>query len=80
MSPKPEGLVTTLVTLKENGYTIIPVNLGMTNSWPQVVPIAQRYQRKIDVVDVFRRSEFVLPIAEDAMPLAPKPFGFKMVL
>jgi predicted CoA-binding protein len=56
--------------LKEAGYTIIPVNpneeiiLGET-CYPDLSSIPG----KVDVVDIFRRSEDVLPIAEEAIKI-----------
>jgi predicted CoA-binding protein len=54
--------------LRENGYRIIPVNpseksvLGET-SYPDLASITER----VDVVDIFRRSEDVLPIVQEAI-------------
>ena len=54
--------------LKENGYSIIPVNpnektvLGET-SYPDLASIPE----KVDVVQVFRRSEEVPPVVRDAI-------------
>ncbi|MFC2070706.1 CoA-binding protein [Chloroflexota bacterium] len=59
--------------LKENGYKIIPVNpkeeeiLGET-CYPDLSSIPQR----VDIVDIFRRSEDVLPIAQEAVKIAAK--------
>ena len=59
--------------LKENGYTIIPVNpseeiiLGET-CYPDLSSIPG----KVDVVDIFRRSEDVLPIVEEAIMIGAK--------
>ncbi len=61
------------VYLKENGYTIIPVNpnekeiLGET-SYPDLssVPV------NVDLVDIFRRSEDVYPIVEEAVKIGAK--------
>ena len=74
MSPKPERPSHYVAMyLKDNGYTIIPVNPGHDEiaglkSYPSLKDIKE----KIDVVDVFRRSEFVLPIAEDAIAIGAK--------
>ena len=59
--------------LKEHGYKIIPVNpnentvLGQ-KSYPDLSSIPE----KIDVVDIFRRSEDVLPIALEAIRIGTK--------
>ena len=59
--------------LKENGYRIIPVNpaaeevLG-ERSYPSLTAIPE----KVDVVDIFRRSEEVPAIVEDAIKIGAK--------
>jgi predicted CoA-binding protein len=59
--------------LKEHGYKIIPVNpgektiLGET-SYPDLAAVPE----KIDVVDIFRRSEDVLPIVRQAIKIGTK--------
>lgn len=59
--------------LKEHSYKIIPVNpnekkvLGQ-KSFPDLSSIP----RKIDVVDIFRRSEDVPPIVRDAIKIGAK--------
>jgi predicted CoA-binding protein len=59
--------------LKEHGYKIIPVNpvekeiLGET-SYPDLTAIPV----KVDVVDIFRRSEEVLPIVRQAIQIGAK--------
>ena len=56
--------------LKENGYKIIPVNpvaneiLG-EKSYPDLASIPE----KVDVVDIFRKSEDVLPIVREAIKI-----------
>jgi predicted CoA-binding protein len=59
--------------LKNNGYTIIPVNPMIENtlgekSYPDLgsIPV------KIDVVDIFRKSEDVLPIVEEAVKIGAR--------
>ncbi|HAZ32048.1 MAG TPA: CoA-binding protein [Dehalococcoidia bacterium] len=59
--------------LKEQGFRIIPVNptaaeiLG-ERSYPDLSSIPGR----VDVVDIFRRSEEVLPIVEEAIKIGAK--------
>ncbi|MBT9163142.1 MAG: hypothetical protein DDT24_00045 [Chloroflexi bacterium] len=59
--------------LKEHGFRIIPVNptaeeiLG-ERSYPDLSSIPGR----VDVVDIFRRSEEVLPIVEEAIKIGAK--------
>ncbi|MFN2386818.1 MAG: CoA-binding protein [Thermoanaerobaculia bacterium] len=56
--------------LMENGYRVIPVNPGHREILGETcyrslgdIPTADR----IDIVDVFRRSEYVAPVAEEAI-------------
>ena len=74
MSPKPERPSHYVgMYLKEQGYDIIPVNpghkkiAGMT-SYPSLLDIPV----KVDVVDVFRRSEHAVPISEGAVEIGSK--------
>ena len=74
MSPKPERPSHYVAMyMKERGYNIIPVNPGHNEisgmkSFPSLLDIPQT----IDVVDVFRRSEYVLPIVESAVTVGAK--------
>ena len=74
MSPKPERPSHYVAMyLEEHGYNIIPVNPGHNEiagmkSYPSLLDIPQT----IDVVDVFRRSEYVLPIVESAVTVGAK--------
>ena len=59
--------------MKKNGYKIIPVNPFHDNilnetSFPNLLNIPC----PVDVVNVFRRSEFVLPIIKDAIKIKAK--------
>lgn len=59
--------------LIEQGYTVIPVNptvkevLGKT-SYASLSAIPQ----KVDVVDIFRKSEDVIPVVEEAIKIGAK--------
>ena len=74
MSPKPERPSHYVAMyLKENGYTIYPVNPGHKViagliCYPNLLEIPV----EVDVVDVFRRPEHVLPIAEETIEIGPK--------
>ncbi len=75
LSPK-EGRPSNIVAryLMENGYVIYPVNPGQTRildevCYPEITAIPHR----IEIVNIFRRSEDVLPIVEKAMTLRPLP-------
>ncbi|ACQ69212.1 CoA-binding protein [Thalassospira sp. MA62] len=50
------------------GYTVIPVN-PMLEEWNgrKAYPSVESIPGRIDIVDVFRRSEFLAGVAEDAV-------------
>ncbi len=60
--------------MKEHGYRIVPVNpfvnevLG-EKSYKSLLEIPDEIQKLIEVVDIFRRSEDVPPIVEQAISL-----------
>tara|TARA_B100000929_G_scaffold107520_1_gene85080 strand:+ start:331 stop:732 length:402 start_codon:yes stop_codon:yes gene_type:complete len=74
MSPKPERPSHYVAMyMKEKGYEIIPVNPGHKKiSGMTCYPSLLEIPYKIDVVDVFRRPEHVLPIAELAVEICAK--------
>lgn len=56
--------------LQSQGYRIIPVNPKIDSSlgekaYPSLLDVPE----KIDIVDIFRRSEFVEPVVEQAIQL-----------
>jgi predicted CoA-binding protein len=56
--------------LQENGYKIIPVNPAEKQILGEVCyPDLLSIPEKVDVVDIFRRSEDVLPIVEAAIKI-----------
>ena len=73
-SPKPERPSHYVAEyMRENGYRIIPVNPG----YPEVLgekcyPSLSAIPEKIDVVDVFRRSEEVPPVIDEAIKIGAK--------
>lgn len=61
--------------LKKHGFNVIPVNPAETEIlgekvYPDLLSIPENI--KLDVVDVFRRSEQVLPIVEQALARKPQ--------
>ena len=74
MSPKPQRPSHYVALyLKENGYNIIPVNPGHSEiagmkSYSNLLEIPS----KVDIVDVFRRSEHVVPIVKEAIEINAK--------
>lgn len=74
LSPKPErDSYLVAKYLLEHGYRVIPVNPAVEEvlgqkSYPDLTSLPE----PVDIVDVFRRSEFVPPIAEQAVALGAK--------
>ena len=74
MSPKlerPSHYVS--MYMKDQGYNIIPVNPGHDEiagikCYPSLLEISE----PVDVVDVFRRSEYIFPVAESAISIKAK--------
>ena len=59
--------------LIEVGYTIIPVNPGQDKILDQTCyPNLRDIPAPVDMVDIFRRPEEVLPIVEDAIAIGAK--------
>ena len=61
--------------LQARGYRIVPVNPGQREilgeqCFPDLATAAQHHT--IDIVDVFRRSEFAGAIVDHALPLLPR--------
>ena len=74
ISPKPERPSHYVsLYMSQNGYDIIPVNPGHDSimgksSYSSLLDIKEN----IDIVNVFRRSEYVLPIIHDAISIQAK--------
>ena len=74
MSPKPERPSHYVALyLRDNGYTIFPVNPGQDEiaglkCYPSLLDIP----KTVNIVNVFRRSEHVMPIAEAAIKIGAK--------
>ena len=61
--------------LQQSGYRILPVNPGHEEilneeSYPSLTAAAAEHE--IDIVDVFRRSELVGPIVDEAIRIKPR--------
>ena len=57
----------------ENGFEIIPVNPGHnTIAGLKSYPSLDKIPKKVDIVNVFRRSKFVESIAKDAVEIKAK--------
>jgi predicted CoA-binding protein len=74
LSPKPSRPSNQVAQyLKDAGYTIIPVNPGQnTLLGLPCYPDLQAIPGPVDMVDIFRRSEFVLPVVEEAITIKAK--------
>jgi predicted CoA-binding protein len=74
LSPKPERPSYTVASyLKEQGYKIIPVNPGAQEILGEVCyPDLGSISEPVDVVDIFRSSEEVPAIVEEAIKIGAK--------
>jgi predicted CoA-binding protein len=62
--------------LQERGYRMIPVNPGQAGQnilGQKVYATLSEIPEPVDMVDIFRASEHVLPIVQEALTLNPKP-------
>jgi len=60
--------------LKDAGYTIFPVNPGQEEILGEkCYPSVNEIKESIDVIDIFRRAEDVVPIVEAALQLTVLP-------
>lgn len=59
--------------MKDNGYDVIPVNPGHKEIAGMTCYLdLESIPEQVDVVDIFRRSEFVLPIVDSAISMGAK--------
>ena len=63
--------------MQEQGYRVIPVNPTLTEvlgekSYPSLADMPAEVQETVEVVDIFRRPENVLPVVEQAIKLKAK--------
>lgn len=74
LSPKPGRASNDVARyLLRNGYTIIPVNPGHEEILGQkCYPDLQSIPTKVDIVNVFRRSEFTPSVAKSAVETGAK--------
>ncbi|MFF0830535.1 CoA-binding protein [Brevibacillus sp. NPDC003359] len=67
--------------MQHAGYTIIPVNpviAGETVLGEKVLASLSEIDQQVDIVNVFRRSEDMMPVAEEALKMQNKPKVFWM--
>ena len=74
MSHKPERPSNFVALyMQDQGYAIIPVNPGQKEiAGETCYPSLQAIPKQVDVVNVFRRAEYVLTIAEAAIEISAK--------
>ena len=74
LSPKPHRPSHQVALyLMEAGYTIIPVNPGQDAILRQTCyPNLRDIPTPVDMIDIFRRPEKVIPIVEDAIAIGAK--------
>jgi predicted CoA-binding protein len=63
--------------LLDHGYTVIPVNPGQKEilgqkCYASLREVAEKCALKVDVVDCFRKSEDIMPVAEDAIAIGAR--------
>ncbi len=59
--------------MQQHGYRIVPVNPQETEVLGEhAYPTLDKVPGKIDIVNIFRRSEFVPPIVDDAIRLGAR--------
>jgi uncharacterized protein len=62
--------------LTERGYRVIPVNPGLAGQellGQKVYARLSDIPEPVDMVDIFRASQYALPIVEEALTLKPRP-------
>ncbi|QRG66815.1 CoA-binding protein [Brevibacillus choshinensis] len=67
--------------MQHAGYRIIPVNpviAGETVLGEKVVASLAEIDEPVDIVDIFRKSEDIVPVAEDTKKMKHKPKAFWM--
>ena len=74
LSDKPERPSYEVASyLKNEGYRIIPVNPKITETLgEQAYPSLRDIPEPVDIVDIFRRQEYVPSIVEDAIAIGAK--------
>lgn len=80
LSPKPDRESNKVANyLKDNGYSIIPVRPGQKEILGQsVYATLDDIKKDVDIVDVFRNPEQVLPHAHEAIKIQPKVFWMQL--
>lgn len=76
LSPKPDrDSYKVAAYLQQHGYRIFPVRPGQTEILGEKAHSSlDRIPEAVDIIDVFRSSDLILPHAREALRLAPKVF------
>jgi predicted CoA-binding protein len=66
--------------MQDKGYRIIPVNPNAAGTilGEKCYASLTEIPESVDIVNVFRRSEDIMPIAEDAIKIKPKVFWLQL--
>ncbi len=74
LSPKPyRASYSVAAYLQQEGYHIIPVNPGHNGILNETCyPSLSAIPEPVEIVDIFRRSEHILPIVEEAIRIQAK--------
>ena len=80
LSPKPDRDSNRVARyLKDHGYRIIPVRPGQQEILGQsAYATLDDIKEKVDIVDVFRNPEQILPHAHEAIRMQPKVFWMQL--
>jgi len=80
LSPKPERDSNRVARyLKDHGYSIIPVRPGQQEILGQsAYATLDDIKENVDIVNVFRNSEQILPHANEAIRMQPKVFWMQL--
>ncbi|MBF8970943.1 MULTISPECIES: CoA-binding protein [unclassified Streptococcus] len=80
LSPREDAVSYRVASyLQEKGYRIVPVNPRAVDQLilgQQVYPSLESLPFPVDIVDVFRRSEFLPDVAADYLKMSTKPKAF----
>ncbi|MEM3364763.1 MAG: CoA-binding protein [Candidatus Micrarchaeia archaeon] len=73
-----------MMYFREKGFEAIPVNPNHTSidgirCYPSLLDIPPELARRIDMIDIFRKSESVVPIVKDAIELKKRYNNLKIV-
>ncbi len=70
--------------LRKGGFEVIPINpkydyVDGVKCYPSLLELPEDLAKRVDMVDIFRRSEFVLDVVKEAVELKKKHGNLKVV-